>query len=68
MDDDKVSTTASNNNHNKMSNEESMTHCDCDLCYHKSYKTRHLNSKKILKDKEVKTNKMKKLRSIKMTY
>ncbi len=27
-----------------MRNEENMINCECSLCYHKSYKSRHLNS------------------------
>ena len=54
IDDDNVSTTSSNNN-NKMRNEENMITCECGMCYHKSYKSRHLTSKthiKGLEDKE----------------
>lgn len=54
IDDDNVSTTSSNNN-NKMRNEDNMITCECGMCYHKSYKSRHLKSKthiKGLKDKE----------------
>ena len=49
IDDDNISTTSSNNN-NKMRNEDNMITCECGLCYHKSYKPRHLKAKYILKD------------------
>lgn len=54
IDDDNVSTTSSNNN-NKLRNEDNMITCECGMCYHKSYKSRHLTSKthiKGLEDKE----------------
>ena len=54
IDDDNISTTSSNNN-NKMRNEDNMITCECGLCYHKSYKSRHLKSKvhiQGLEDKE----------------
>ena len=54
IDDDNVSTTSSNNN-NKLRNEDNMITCECGLCYHQSYKSRHLKSKthiKGLEDKE----------------
>ena len=50
-DDDNVSTTSSNNN-NKMRNEENMITCECGLCYHQSYKSRHLKSKTHIKGLE----------------
>ena len=45
IDDDNISTTSSNNNNNKMRNEDNMITCECGLCYHESYKSRHLKSK-----------------------
>ena len=51
IDDDNVSTTSSNNN-NKMRNEENMITCECGLCYHQSYKSRHLKSKTHIKGLE----------------
>lgn len=51
IDDDNVSTTSSNNN-NKLRNEDNMITCECGMCYHKSYKSRHLNSKTHIKGLE----------------
>ena len=51
IDDDNVSTTSSNNN-NKLRNEDNVITCECGLCYHKSYKSRHLKSKVHLKGLE----------------
>lgn len=59
IDDDNVSTTSSNNN-NKMRNEDNMITCECGLCYHKSYKSRHLKSKVHLKGLEEKEENQKK--------
>jgi len=45
VDDDNVSTTSSTNNNIKMLTDETKITCECGICYHKSYKTRHLKSK-----------------------
>ena len=44
VDDDNVSTTSSTNN-NKILSDDNKIACECGICYHKSYKSRHLNSK-----------------------
>ena len=44
VDDDNVSTTSSTNNNKILSDDNKIT-CECGICYHKSYKLRHLNSK-----------------------
>jgi hypothetical protein len=45
IDDDNVSTTSSSNNNIKLLSNETKITCECGICYHKSYKSRHLNSK-----------------------
>ena len=44
VDDDNVSTTSSTYNNKILSDDNKIT-CECGICYHKSYKSRHLNSK-----------------------
>ncbi len=44
VDDDNVSTTSSTSNNKLLSDDNKIT-CECGICYHKWYKTRHLNSK-----------------------
>jgi hypothetical protein len=44
VDDDNVSTTSSTNNNKILSDDNKIT-CECGICYHKSYKSRYLNSK-----------------------
>jgi len=45
IDDDNVSTTSSTNNNIKLLSDETKITCECGICYHKSYKSRHLKSK-----------------------
>jgi hypothetical protein len=50
IDDDYVSTTSSTNNNNKLLSDETKITCECGICYHKSHKIRHLNSKAHLEE------------------
>ncbi len=45
IDDDNVRITSSSNNNIKLLSNETKITCECGICYHKSYKSRHLKSK-----------------------
>ncbi len=45
FDDNNVGTTSSTNNCIKLLSDETQITCEWEFCYHKSYKTRHLQSK-----------------------
>jgi hypothetical protein len=49
IDDDNVSTTSSTKNNIKLLSDETKITCERGICYHKSYKSRHLDSKAHLK-------------------
>jgi hypothetical protein len=50
VDDDNVSTASSTNNNNKLLSDDNKITCECENCYHKSYKSRISTSKHIWKD------------------
>ncbi len=41
----RYSSSSNNNNNIKLLSNETKITCECGICYHKSYKSRHLNSK-----------------------